>query len=264
MLYRDPATVTNLFHKRADGTYEIKLGLQSVTVAPPTDGELAIGATSGQGTMWINLYEKAIGGVRIARAAAAGEPQPTLTTVAATTPAPTTTGEAGAATGTTPATKAAPALKTGSTQLDAVDHGGSSGMVMAALTGHRIIRFSCRFAQDDKTKPERREELMKQLRERLTAAFEAKRLVTCGTNKPTTPGITPNHAYAILGYDAASDTLRLWNPHGQKFTPKGAPGLTTGYPTEGGLFTIPLSDFVNQFTGVSIETDEATPSPAAP
>jgi thiol-disulfide isomerase/thioredoxin/tetratricopeptide (TPR) repeat protein len=65
--------------------------------------------------------------------------------------------------------------------------------------------------------------------------------------------LTPKHAYALLRYDSKTDTVDLWNPHGNNFKPKGPPGLTNGYPTKDGLFTVPLDDFVQQFTGVSFE-----------
>jgi hypothetical protein len=81
--------------------------------------------------------------------------------------------------------------------------------------------------------------------------------MTCGTLKTTTPGLTPNHAYAVLGYETETDTVKLWNPHGGNFTPKGPPGPARGYPEKDGLFSVPVSAFVQQFSGMAFETIEA-------
>ena len=101
-----------------------------------------------------------------------------------------------------------------------------------------------------------RESKLSALRQRLADASRQKRLMVCSTQQPTTPGLTPHHAYALLAYDQNNDTVDLWNPHGNMFNPKGAPGLKTGYPTKNGLFTVPLPEFVQQFTGVTFEVME--------
>jgi hypothetical protein len=80
--------------------------------------------------------------------------------------------------------------------------------------------------------------------------------MTCGTLSTTTPGITPNHAYAILGYDPKRDRILLWNPHGTNYTPKGPEGLEHGYAREDGIFAMPLEHFVLQFAGLAVETDQ--------
>jgi hypothetical protein len=67
------------------------------------------------------------------------------------------------------------------------------------------------------------------------------------------PGITGNHAYALLGYDYETDRVKVWNPFGDDFTPKGEPGSEHGYPREQGISEIPLADFVAQFAGIAIE-----------
>ena len=77
--------------------------------------------------------------------------------------------------------------------------------------------------------------------------------MTCGTIKPTTPDFNPNQAYAVLGYDAASDKVTLWNSHGQDFTPQGAAGPENGCITKHGVFEIPLTQFVKQFSGMAFE-----------
>jgi hypothetical protein len=141
--------------------------------------------------------------------------------------------------------------------LDAVSKGGSAGTMLSMLTGHKIMRFSCTFAKKPETTSQEREAKLKDLRAGLVSAVKDRRLITCGTTKPKTPGITPNHAYAILGYDAQTDTIRLWNPHGDNFKPKGPEGLQNGYLKSKGIFSMPLVDFVDQFAGVAFETTEA-------
>ena len=60
------------------------------------------------------------------------------------------------------------------------------------------------------------------LRNDLVTALRDHRLVKAGTPAgKKTPGITPVHAYAILGYNKETDLVHIWNPHGNDFTPKG-------------------------------------------
>ena len=61
----------------------------------------------------------------------------------------------------------------------------------------------------------------------------------------------------MLAYDETADTLTLWNPHGNTYSPRGGkqPGLTTGYPTAAGIFELPVTEFVRIFNNVTIETD---------
>ena len=83
-----------------------------------------------------------------------------------------------------------------------------------------------------------------------------KRLAGVGTGEDSLPpGINPHHAYAILGFDPATDRVQLWNPHGNYFRPRGEPGLANGYPTQAGRFEIPVADFVRIFNSASFETN---------
>lgn len=144
--------------------------------------------------------------------------------------------------------------KTGSA-IDDIARGGSAGTMLSYITGHKIQRFSCKFARDESLSFAKRDAVFEQFRSFLHQADKQRRPMTCGTEKTTTPGLTPNHAYAILGYDSDGNRLRLWNPHGSDFTPKGPVGLENGYPRKDGVFEMPLSDFVLQFAGLAVETD---------
>ncbi len=218
MLARNPQEVSDRFVLESDKSYAFVFGVSPVHVSVPTDAEMALTAASKQDGLWVSLYEKAVGTDRIQ------EKPGTATTVSV---------------------------------IDAVGRGGSGGTMLSRLTGHKITRFSCRAAKEA-ANPANREPQMQTLRKQLVATILAHRLITCGTVKTTTPGITPNHAYAVLGYEEKTDTLRLWNPHGDSFIPKGAEGLEHGYARKSGVFSIPLADFVMQFSGVAFETSEPT------
>jgi hypothetical protein len=213
LVHRDPAQVAAMYSLESDGHYRIRLGNKTVEVAPPTDGEIALGAANEGGGIWVNLYEKAVGLAR---------------------------------------NEDLPEEKRVDLPYDA-ERGGSAGTMLAYITGHEIVRSSFKFAKESTTSAEDFSAKLADLRKKLTEATQQNRLMTCGTIKPTTPGLTPNHAYAVLGYDAASDSVSLWNPHGQNFQPSGEPGPTTGYATANGVFQIPLEQFVRQFSGMAFE-----------
>jgi len=93
------------------------------------------------------------------------------------------------------------------------------------------------------------------VRKGMVAAQSAHLLVEAATPAVTkTPGITHNHAYAILGYDEEKDLVHVWNPHRNNFTPNGPEGLENGYTTKAGEFDIPLNDLTQIFSVVSLET----------
>ncbi|HLX63201.1 MAG TPA: C2 family cysteine protease [Planctomycetota bacterium] len=216
MLHRDPKQVQAMFHELPDGSgkCELVLGKRTVTVEMPTDTELALSSAARRDGIWVNLYEKAVGQVR---------------------------------------NDSKPEKDRTAEPLDAVARGGSAGTILALITGHEITRFGFKPFKDASLSAEQKAAKMKSLREQLAAAVREKRLMTCGTITPTTPGLTPNHAYAILDYDEKTDAVQLWNPHGNNFTPKGEPGLLNGYLHKNGIASIPLADFVQQFSGMAFE-----------
>ena len=88
----------------------------------------------------------------------------------------------------------------------------------------------------------------------LADAFEHDRLAgaSTGSATPLPPGINGKHAYAVLGLEGES--VVLWNPHGNSFRPRGEPGRERGYPTKGGIFRMPLTDFIVVFDSLVVET----------
>ena len=209
-----PEVVKAMFHSLEDGSYEVKMGAKAVHVAPPTDAEVAMISSTGGDGLWVNIYEKAAGQAR---------------------------------------NELRPEAQRTASALDAIAKGGSAGTMLSFITGHPITRFSCKFAKDEKLTAADRESKLIELRDLLSLAQQEGRLMTCGTVLTTTPGMTPHHAYAVLGYDAASDQIKLWNPHGDAFKPKGGTGLVNGYPRTAGVFQMPLGEFVQQFAGLAFE-----------
>lgn len=215
MVCRDPKDVVKMIRRQKDGSYLVRLGTADVAVPAVTDAEYCLTASAGRDGLWVNVYEKAVGLQRVAKAKADGTADPSL--------------------------------------IDLLGKGGSAGSMIEVVTGHPIVRFSCKSVKDAAGEKEK-EAKLGELRKLLTDTFTASRLVTCGTaTGVTTPNVNGNHAYAVTGYDVTADEIAVWNPHGQNFTPKGTPGFEAGYPTKDGKFRLPLKDFVRIFAGVAFE-----------
>lgn len=140
----------------------------------------------------------------------------------------------------------------------AIGRGGSTARFLPLLTGHKskVIRFHEKGSSPKATEAKVKVNL-KELRLALNEAMANKRIVCASTTTETgVPGLASRHAYAVLRFDAANDLVYLWNPHGNKFVPKGAPGLANGYSTADGKFTMPLQDFVKAFRAVTLETNQ--------
>lgn len=215
VLNRDPSEIKRMIKPQNDGSYLVRIGEKDIVTPAVTDGEILLGASTKDG-LWPLVYEKAVG---IARTKADARD---------------------------------------ATPFNVVTRGGSAGAMMSELTAHEIKRWSCKTWRDaagDKTK---QSELMDSLRAQLKAAFREGRLVTGGTDgvpkgQQRVPGITYGHGYAVLGFDASKDCVRLWNPHNDAFTPKGDGGVANGYSKKGGEFDVPLAELVTFFGGFAFE-----------
>ena len=97
------------------------------------------------------------------------------------------------------------------------------------------------------------------VRTSLSRAFKERRLVILSTTHDKSmalpSGIAKGHAMAVIGWDAASDKVTIWNPWGNTNEPKGT-GPYDGYKTEHGVFTMPLTDFTKSFATIHIENDK--------
>ena len=134
--------------------------------------------------------------------------------------------------------------------------------VIRLLTGHRTGHVSLRPAGVQALPaPESVAQKLPAVRAGVTAALRDKRLIGTGTTQADRPpDITPNHTYAVIGYDPATDMITLWNPHGQNFSPQGIPGLKNGYATRNGVLSLPLIEFVQIFVGVNWELGPPAPA----
>lgn len=144
---------------------------------------------------------------------------------------------------------------------------GSAGTMVKVLTGNEIKRFSCSPWRKAETTPAEKDALLGQLRVLLEKTSSAHRLITAGTGAKGSkvPGISSMHAYAVLGFDAAKDCVIIRDPHGQDYTPRGNPGLETGYQASKGVMEIPLKDIVQFMGGFAFEqTTPATKETPAP
>lgn len=222
---RDHAAIMRMIVENKEPTgvsYTVTFpGHEALTVSPVTDGEIALTSSTGDEGVWLAVLEKAFGELRGRQKSAKAGGGP---------------GEA-------------PEVST-----DAIAHGGTMGSAVEALTGHGAERLGL-WSKIQKT-PDAAGEVTSAARGAMVGALKAKRLVGASTrDEKLPPGVSPNHAYAILGFDEASDRVKLWNPHGNTFKPKGAVGIEHGYATKGGIFEVPLDEFVRVFSAMTVETD---------
>ncbi len=216
-----PEAVPALFAPAPDGsTITVTFGADNaVTITPLTDGEIALGADSGGTGLWAATYEKAVGELR-RQSAAPGSAQASATPYAVVT------------------------------------RGGSAGTMLSVLTGHAIKRVSCRAWLPSSTATEaERAGKIAELRAELAAASAEGRLMTAGTSPRTrkVPALSQNHAFAVLGYDPATDLITFRDPHGQNFTPTGPAGLEHGYTIRAGRFEVPVAEAVYLMAGFAFQ-----------
>jgi Calpain family cysteine protease len=229
MAVHDPARLEKIIEPKSDGSYVIKLpDTEPVVVPAITDAELAISSTTTGDGAWLAIMEQGFGKYKSREHGHGDDVEGT----------------------------------------EIIRVGGDSAPTISALTGHKTLRIApgktveARKANKDKMLPE--------IREQLTAAITNHRLITAGmdppapdvkldgTRTPIPPNITIHHVYAVISYDPATDIIEMWNPHGQHFDPKGAPGIEHGFATEHGQFKLPLSEAFDFYTSFTFE--QSTPS----
>jgi len=133
---------------------------------------------------------------------------------------------------------------------DSIANGGRPGPVINALDGYQAKYFDFVLRGGQRRRPQ----FAMIMRQDLSTALQEYRLIeTVTPSNHLPPGITPSHAYAVLGYNSDTDLLHMWNPHGNNFTPKGPDGLQYGYTTKAGQFDIPLSDWLKIYKRVTFE-----------
>jgi hypothetical protein len=222
---RDPQAVRSMIHPAKNNEFEVVFGDGQVIHAPAvTDGELLLGSrvdrTHG---IWLTVLEKAFGIIRARnKAKKSGKPR-----------------------------DAQPVVP------EELIGGGDPAQIISLLTGHKTKR--ARSSDTAQAKPKGPVPLSAQQFHELLARLVRDRRLICtgiGKDKKRPPGIVGGHIYAVLDYDVANRRVKVFNPWGQTFNPKGAPGLANGYATAHGQFDVPLDEFRTVFGGVCYETTE--------
>jgi hypothetical protein len=236
MVARDPARLHQMVKPLPNGGYEVTFpNAQPIRLAQLTDAQLAISSTTESSGPWLAVVEQAFGRYRSV-------------------------------------------VKGGSADVEGTDilrKGGDSAPTISHLTGHATRRI--RFPRTAEERERRANEDLPTLRQAILENLRERRLITAGilppssaTTRPSTqptdgpaaslpqipPGILKRHVYAVVGYDAATDVVEIWNPHGQTFTPKGPPGLQNGYITVDGRFKLPLGEAYRFYTSFTFESAE--------
>lgn len=221
LVARDAGSIRKMFIEQSPSGYVVRFADgHTVNVPPLTDTEVALtGTTEGNG-LWLAAMEKAIS---LAKKLENND------------------------------------MKDPESVAGSIGQGGSTQRFIPLLTGHQGKSISFH----EKDSPLKASEVkvkvkLSDVRQVLTNALTQHRVVCCSTTKETgVPGLNSHHAYAVLSFDASKDTVQVWNPHGNKFVPKGTPGIATGYTTTDGKFTVPMQEFVRVFRSISYEGAES-------
>jgi hypothetical protein len=238
MVTHDPGEVRRLIRPHPDGSYHVTIPVTTpFDLAALTPSQLVIASTTGGQGDWLAVIEQAVGKYN--------EKKATFADAEAT---------------------------------DSISDGGRAGETMSLLTGntytciHMWTSIADRQRRADKDLPT--------LRKELTAATHDGRAITADVLFPELsplmekltghslpklpPDINTRHVYAVTGYDADTDMVEIWNPHGQYFRPAGPDGLENGYTTTRGKFKIPLKEAYSFFTDFIFETATPLPPGTAP
>jgi len=228
LVHRDPNVIKKMFVEQSGSGYTVRFADgHTVKVPALTDAEVALtGTTEGHG-LWLAVMEKAIKKKK---------------------------------------------KKEGGNTIDPdsvagnIGRGGSTMRFIPLLTGHQGKSLS--FHEKDsplKAAEARVRVKLPDVRQILVKGMADHRMVCCSTTTDVgVPGLSSRHAYAVLSFDASRDVVTIWNPHGNKFVPKGPAGLTNGFPTTDGKFTMTLAEFVKAFRSISYEGPEPASYSGAP
>ena len=251
--HRNPAMIRGMITSLAGGRVRVAFPapFAAVVLPPLTDAERALSSSSGGQGDWVVALEQAYGRYR-------HQLKGDDTVVEGT---------------------------------DAVCHGGNPGTVLQTLTGHATTGIG--LPKDPAKRAAEKEKVLGKLRTSLVDAFTEHRLVVADVNKlpegkaepkptgggddgdhdpttdttsaalPSPPNISHGHSYAVTGYDAKTDTVTIWNPHGQTFHPKGPDGIANGYTTAHGTFHLPLAEAYQFYSNFIFETAKPAKAPGA-
>lgn len=213
---------------QANGGYEIHFGSgKQLVIAPMTDAELIMGAGEGRDHgVWLSVLEKAYAQIDLeAKQKKTGKEIEANEAVA----------------------------------TDFIGHGGTYGPVIKLLTGHKT--GGAPLARWVKADPQGGLEKAHAL---LTKLTNEHKLISVGTGKDKAKvlpkGIAHGHAFGVLGYNPDTRMVTVFNPWGNHVKPAGPQGLVNGYPTEHGIFQVPLAEFIQIYSGITYETDKPATS----
>jgi hypothetical protein len=219
--YRDPEAIRKMIKPLPDGSYEVHFpNRDPVHISPVTDSELVMSATeSSDHGIWTAVIEKGFAEIR----------------------------------------REAKEDKTGaeiddddSNTHDLIGGGGVMGRSVQVFTGHENKAVG--IAGLVKKDPVKATELLHAVLDELNQ-FPHRIMAVATPKKPMPPGMVGGHCYGVLSYDPDKRVVRLFNPWGNEFTPKGPPGVTNGYETHHGAFEMPLQDFVQVCRRLAREID---------
>jgi hypothetical protein len=152
------------------------------------------------------------------------------------------------------------------TTRDLLTGGGKMGTSIQTFTGHvsKALGIGALAKKDPVDAANQAHAVLSELRQ-----FPHRIMAVATARKPMPPGMVGGHCYGVLSYDPARRVVRLFNPWGNDFTPKGHPGLTNGYPTRFGSFQMSLEDLVQVCARLAHDIDPSdstsdTPPPPRP
>lgn len=124
---------------------------------------------------------------------------------------------------------------------DLLTGGGLMGTSVKTFTGHdsKALRVGAMAKKNPANAANQANAILSEL-----GQFPHRIMAVGMVKKPLAPGLVGGHCYGVLQYDATRRVVRLFNPWGNEFTPKGPPGMANGYLTRFGTFEMPLQDFV--------------------
>jgi hypothetical protein len=231
-IFLHPQEVKKMIQFQNGGGYEIQFAEgRKVTVSPLTDAEASmVESAHGEHGLWLAVLQKAYGEIlletKLRKHQKAPAPESSVTT-------------------------------------DIIGHGGSSGQIMTLLTGHQTTGLS--LSRLSKNGSAAAIEKMHSLLKRLSEAHRTMVVYTDADRTVSMPkGIGHHHVIGILGYDPVRRTVRLFNPLGNQLIPTGSAGLINGYPTQHGVFEVPLDEFIQIFIYFEYETGKMAVTHPAP
>ena len=237
LVNRGPAAVHSMIRRSGSG-YTVRFGGgPEVAVPALTDGEMIAGASAGrEHGVWLCALEKAYSiRCREALESKSGAPIDPNATVTDLIGAP---------------------VHRDSYQ-GALIHKAAVEPI-ALLTGHRAVFLTLSRSDVDGSPTGLHE--VEPVLVRMAREHRLGEVLT-GPNGMEPDGIPTAHAFGVLGYDASAQSVTVFNPWGNDFTPIGLAGFRNGYPTSHGVFQVPLGDFVRIFTLLVYEAGEGMNDP---